>query len=173
MPPQETNGAMTRFFSSEFFVSHTLVDTDYFRLLVLPAIEAVVSRRFNQYVFMNLQNFGKSSLADDKNAALFAEAYSREIDRLLRDSRFMLVVASHAATQSAWVRYEVGWWMRNRAADEMMILFKESCEAERLHSAARQCESLRLVNLPEAAAAVRLRSVLRKLRSHPLEKGGP
>jgi hypothetical protein len=103
MPSQETNGEVPRFFASEFFVSHTLVDGDYCRLLVLPAIEAVVPRRFNQYVFMNLQNFGKSSLADGKNPALFAEAYSREIDRLLRDSRFMLVVASHTATQSAWV----------------------------------------------------------------------
>jgi hypothetical protein len=171
MPSQKTNGGVPRFFASEFFVSHTLVDTDYCRLHVLPAIEAVVARNFNQYVFINLQNFGKSSLADGKNAVLFAETYSREIDRLLRDSRFMLVVASHAATQSAWVRYEVGWWMRNRAADEMMILLKESCEPERLHSAAGQCESLRLVNLPKADAVVRLRGVLRKLRSHPLEEG--
>jgi hypothetical protein len=73
MPSQKTNGAVPRFFASEFFVSHMLVDTDYCRLLVLPAIEAVVSRPFNQYVFMNLQNFGKSSLADGKNAALFAD----------------------------------------------------------------------------------------------------
>jgi hypothetical protein len=120
---------------------------------------------------MNLQNFGKSSLADGKNAALFAEAYSREIDRLWRDSRFMLVIASHAATRSALVRYEVGWWISNRAADEMMILLKESCEPERLHSAAGRCESLRLVNLPKADAAARLRGVLRKLRSHPVEEG--
>ncbi len=126
MPPQETASKTPRFFMAEFFVRHTLSDTGYCRLLVLPAIEAVVERNFNQYVFMNLQNFGKTSLTDGKNAVFLAKAYSREVDRLLRDSRFMLVVASPAATQSAWVRYEVSWWISNRSVNEMVILLREA-----------------------------------------------
>ena len=174
MPPQETDSKTPRFFMAEFFVSHTLSDTGYCRLLVLPAIEAVVERNFNQYVFMNLQNFGKTSLTDGKNAVFLAKAYSREVDRLLRDSRFMLVVASPAATQSAWVRYEVSWWISNRSVNEMVILLREACEPESLHAGVGQCQSLALVDLPEADAATRLRGVLGRMLSSVQPKGdGP
>jgi hypothetical protein len=171
MPPQERDNATPRFFMSDFFVSHTLSDTDYCRLLVLPAIEAVVERNFNQYVFMNLENFGKSSVTDGKNAAFFAKAYSKEVERLLRDSRFMLVVASLAATQSAWVRYEVGWWVSNRSVKEMMILLREPCEPERLHSGVGQCRWLTLIDLPEADAVGKLRAVLESMLSPGQLKG--
>src|SRR6476660_7399638 len=34
----------------------------------------------------------------------------------------LLLVASPDAAASAWVRWEVGWWLRERAADTIVIL---------------------------------------------------
>jgi len=59
-----------------FFVSHPLVDAGYCRQLILPAIEAVVDRGFNQYVFMDYENFGRGHKADGSNAHVFANAYA-------------------------------------------------------------------------------------------------
>jgi hypothetical protein len=156
---------------SEFFVSHTLPDTAYCRQLVLPVIEAVVDRSFNQCVFMNRENFGKASAADGTNADLLAKAYSKEVDRLLRDSRFMLLVASTAATRSDWVRYEVRWWAENRSVTEMLVLLREPCEPQQIHSAAGRCESLALFNPSNGDEAAKLKGTLVRMLSASTPSG--
>lgn len=148
-----------RFFISEFFVSHTLPDTDYCRQLVLPAIKAVVDRSFNQCVFMNLRNFGSWSEGDKGNAAAFAAGYSKEIERLLGDSRFMLIVSSLAAAQSEWVRFEVNWWLAKRSVNEVFILHRE-IEPTWLNAATTGCRSLTLQDSAIAESATRLKAAL-------------
>ena len=122
-----------------FFVSHTLFDTGYCRQLILPAIEAVVDRGFNQYVFMDYENFGRGHTADGSNAHVFANAYARDIERLLGESQALFLVASRAATRSQWVKYEVDWWVQNRPLEELTIIFREACNPALLNPSIAQC----------------------------------
>ena len=129
-----------------FFVSHTLQDAEYCRLLILPAIEAVVDRGFNQYVFMDYENFGRGHKSDGTNANLFAAAYAREIERLLDDSHAMILVASLAAIRSDWVKREVDWWVRNRELEQLVVIVKEPCDLSLLNSAVTRCLQYEMYN---------------------------
>ena len=105
-----------------FFVSHTLVDAEYCRQLILPAIEAMVHRGFNQYVFMDYENFGSLHVDDGPNP--WATAYAREIERLLDDSQALILVASLAAARSEWVKYKVGvkvWAIRKKLEKDLNL----------------------------------------------------
>ena len=167
--PAELQGE-TDFFVAEYFVSHTLPDTPFCRALVLPAIESVVPRNFNQYVFMDLENFGRSSVRDGKNADLFAKAYAKDIDRLLAQSRYFLLVASQAALLSSWVRREVSWWFTNRHGTEMFVVHREACDLDALHVEASTCTSFSSGD-DTASEASRLALVLRTFQSRHTSRG--
>jgi hypothetical protein len=141
-----------------FFISHTLVDAEYCRQLILPAIEAVVHRGFNQYVFMDYENFGKGHKNDGTNAHLFAEGYAREIERLLNDSQAMFLVSSLAATHSLWVKYEVDWWVENRRLEELTIIIREPSDPCILNRAVRKCLQFVMYDPEDTVNAARLRA---------------
>jgi hypothetical protein len=124
-----------------YFVSHTLVDTDYCRSIVLPSIDRAVGPQVNAHLFMNLKNFGQGSAGDGSNQELFAKAYSVEIERLLDDCRYFLLVASPDALRSAWVRREVTWWFQHRSATEAFIVFRAACDTTVLHRKMAACSS--------------------------------
>jgi hypothetical protein len=146
-----------------FFVSHTLADAEYCRQLILPAIEAVVHRGFNQYVFMDYENFGRRHKSDGSNAHLFAAAYAREIERLLDNSQAMLLVASLAATRSKWVKYEVDWWVQNRPLEELTVIVREPCDPSVLNSAVTQCPQHEMYDPKNVVHAERLCAIIDSL----------
>jgi len=140
-----------------FFVSHTLVDAGYCRQLILPAIEALVDRKFNQYVFMDYENFGRGHKSDGSNAHLFANAYARDIERLLKQSQALFLVASQAATCSQWVKYEVDWWVQNRSLAELTVIVREACDPALLNPSLAQCLQLPMYDPEDLANADILR----------------
>jgi hypothetical protein len=142
-----------------FFVSHTLVDAGYCRRLILPAIEAVVDRGFNQYVFMDYENFGRGHKADGSNAHVFANAYARDIERLLGESQAFFLVASRAATRSQWVKYEVDWWVQSRSLAELTVIVREACDPALLNPSLARCLQLPMYDPenPSDAAILRRR----------------
>ena len=45
-----------------------------------------------------------------------------EIEKALRDSRYLILIASPAAAQRPWVVDEVNWWIRNRSMDNLLVV---------------------------------------------------
>ena len=47
------------------------------------------------------------------------------IQKALADSDYFILLASPAAAQSQWVGQEVDWWLRNRSADRLLIVWTD------------------------------------------------
>ena len=45
-----------------------------------------------------------------------------EIEKALRDSRYLILCASPAAAQRPWVADEVNWWIRNRSTENLLVV---------------------------------------------------
>lgn len=146
-----------------FFVSHTLVDSEYCLQLILPAIEAVVHRSFNQYVFMDYENFGRRH--ENDGPSLLAAGYAREIERLLGSSQAMLLVASLAASRSKWVKYEVKWWVQNRPLEKLIVVIREPFDPSVLNPAVTQCPQHVMYDPKDIANGARLRVIIDSLIS--------
>jgi hypothetical protein len=138
-----------------FFVSHTLADAEYCRKLILPIIETVVHRRFNQYVFMDYEHFGRGH-GEKANPA--SASYAKEIERLLNHSRAMLLVASVAATRSKWLKREVDWWVQNRPLEELTVVIREPCDPSELNPAVAKCLQMMMYDTENLVNAARLRA---------------
>jgi len=145
---------------AEVFVSHTSGDTAYCKALVLPAIEAVVERGFNQYVFMDWNNFGKMS---GEHARGFASGYVKEITRLIRGSRSFIGVLSAAAIASKWVAWEVNWWLTNRSIEEAIVVLSEECNPFDLDSRLDKARTVFLPNVTNSGMQTTLQAALREI----------
>src|SRR5688572_14920771 len=47
------------------------------------------------------------------------------IQKALADSDYFLLLASPQAAQSKWVQQEVGWWLQNRSASHLLIVWTD------------------------------------------------
>jgi hypothetical protein len=152
--------AQETFWISDVFVSHTSSDTAYCRALVLPAIEAMTERKFNQYVFMNWNNFGRTQ---GENARGIAKAYAGEIARIIRASRSIVVVLSKAAIVSRWVAWEVDWWLTNRSVEKMLVILTEECNPLNMDKRLDRATTIFLPNISASDAQPRLQTKLREM----------
>lgn len=143
---------------AEVFVSHTSLDSPYCRVVVLPAIEAVVERNFNQHIFMDWNNFGRMT---GEQARVLASGYVKEITRLISSSRSFLVVLSTAAIRSQWVAWEVNWWLTNRSIEKMIVVLAEKCDPLDLDTRLDKANTVFLPTVAQSEARHRLQTELK------------
>jgi len=82
-----------------------------------PAIQSALHRLAKPFYRLRALNVFR-----DKTGLAATPALWETIEASLRESRYLILLASPEASQSAWVNKEVTWWLDNRSSDTLLIV---------------------------------------------------
>ena len=125
------------------FLSHTSID----QKMIEERLLAPEGKPVGLFIFFNYRG------------GRIAEAYRKEMLRLLSESSWLVLAATPSAAASKWVRFEVDWALENMHPSQIIVADFGGCDIEAFHKDLPSCRVIDFRTNPSNARRV-LRSII-------------